>query len=911
MRSKKSYLIQPSVLNLNHLKQPFPSKIILVLIILTFSLALISCDRKSKEELLNEGMKYSQQGNYRGAVVLYKNALEKDPNYFEARFQLADAYQMIGKYEQAEKEFLKVQRQAPSNPELPLKLAEIYLYTARNELAITEMGKYLLAYPESSPAYDTLGRAHAVNKDFSTARQAFRTAIRLDAKNPLPKLHLAQILIIVNESDLARQLLEELLAGDEKNIEAYYLMAGMEKSMGNLDRALVLYRELVQHYPAAFKASYLAGILLLDKGDFEAVAVLATDLISRFPKRPEGPRLKGMMLYFQKDFAEAEAELLQSMQFGTDLSTLYFLGLSYYQLGKLETALNQFQKVLDLKETFIQARVMVAMTLLKQKRLDDAINEAQKALKVQDDNALAHNILGSAYLAKGLYDEAMAEFDRAIEINPALVDAHLKKGLFSMAKGDSVKAEAELEMALTVAPEILNTRILLGSFYMRQQNYDAAVKTMQEGLTKKPTDALLYNYMAAAFFAQKKADEAIVALEKAKQVKPDYFTPYFNIAAYYSSKADYDKAIEQYQAVLALDQNNLKALLTAAALSELKGDETTALEFFTRASQTQDPRGYLALALYYHRAKQDEEVHKTLDEGLKIHPDHPAILEIKGRLLAEQGRTSHAAPFFQALEKVKPGRGIPLLITEFLKNDQVDNAVAEAKKIITRKPQSSYGYVLLSSIYEQQKNYEEAEKVILEGSAQTGDKNPGLRMRLGMLYEKTHKTELAMQTYQDLAKQYPKFYNATFAMGALNDRIGNKREALKLYEEVLAKNEKHLPSLNNAAYLYAENYSNKEKALELAMKAYRLRSSDSGVMDTLGYVLLQNGRGQEALQLLVKAARLLPKNPTVLYHLALACNNQNKNPQAISILEKALILNDFPEKQKTQKLLKKLTASKP
>ena len=869
-------------------------------------LLLGSCNNQSKEALLQEGITYTRDGNYRGAVVLFKNALEKDPNYFEARFQLADAYLKIGKYERAEKEFIKVQHQAPDYPELPLKLAEINLYSSKNDQVIVDVKKYLVAHPDSSKAYDILGRAYAVKKDYTNAKQAFRTAIRLDPKNSLPKLHLAQILIIVNESDLARQLLEELLAGEKKNITAYYLLAGIEKSRGNSDRALSLYREQMQHFPNAFTSAYMAGILLLDKGDFPAVEKIIADLTLRFPKRPEGLRLKGLMLYFQKDYSGAEIELLSSMKLGPDLTTLYFLGLSYYQQNKLETALNQFQKALDVKESFVQARVMVAMTLLKQKRVDDAINEIQKALKSQPDNAIAHNILGSAYLAKGLYDEAMIEFDRAIEINPGMVDAHVKKGLFSMAKGDSAKAEVELETALSVAPEILNTRILLCSFYMRQQNYDAAVKTMQEGLNGKPTDALLYNYMAAAYFAQKKPDAAITALEKAKLAKPDYFTPYFNIAGYYSSKAEYDKAIKEYQAILVFDQNNLKALLMGAALSELKGDEAAALQFFTRAAGTHDPRGYLALAQYYLRAKQYEDVHKTLDEGLEKNPNNPAILELKGRLLAEQGRTADAVPFLQALEEVKPGRGIPLLIVAFLKNNQVENAVAVAKKVIAKSPKSAYGYVLLSSIYEQQKHYDQAEKIILEGIEKTAPKNPGLKMRLGMLYEKTDKTDIAMQTYQNLAEQDPKFYNAIFAMGALNDRIGNKREAMKLYEEVLAKDAKHVPSLNNAAYLYAENYSNNEKALELAMKAYRLRPSNPGIMDTLGYVLLQNGRGQEALKLLAKAARQLPKNPTVLYHLALACNNQELDAKAIAIMEKALTLGDFSEKEKCEKLLHKL-----
>jgi len=731
-------------------------KLLFGLLLLSLMFVGVSCDNQSKEQILNDGLQFSQAGNYRGAIVFFKKALEKDQNYFKARFYLADAYLQVGKYEKSEKEFAKVAHQSPEYPGLPLKLAELYLRTSRTDRAIDEINSYIAKNPENAPAYDVLGRAYAIKKDFPAAKKSLRKSIQLDAKNPIPKL---QLLMQLGESDLARQLLEDILVGDEKNLAAYYLLAGLERSSGNRDRALALYQELTTHYPDAVKAIYLTGILQLDKEAVSEVEKTVADLIARFPKRPEGTRLKGLLAYFQKDYVAAEVDLLSSLRLGQDLTAFYFLGLSYYKLNKLELALNQFQKAVDAKPSFIQARVMVGMTLLKQKRLDDAINEIHKVLKMEENNGLAHNVLGSAYLAKGMYDEAMAEFDRAIEINPALVDAHLKKGLFSMSKGDPEKAEEELEKALDVAPEIMNTRLLLSSFYIRQQNYSAAVSTMREGLTGEPGDALLYNYMAAALFAQKKPEEALAALNKSKEIKPDYFTPYFNIAAFYSSKAEYDKAIAEYQSVLKIDPKNLKALLTAAALYELKGDETSALEYFIKASQTKDPRGFLALSQYYLRAKKYDEAPKALDSALQLYPDNPAILEMKARLLIKKGATAEAAPVLKNLEKSKPGRGIPLLVKAYLENGETEKAVVLAKDIISKNSKASYGYLLLSDIYLNKKDYAAAEKALETGLQNSRQKDLVLKMRLGNVYEKVGKPELANRIYLDMEKKYPKNSN--------------------------------------------------------------------------------------------------------------------------------------------------------
>ena len=76
-------------------------------LVLFIFLFVVSCGGQTKEELFQEGNRLNREGNFRGAVVLYKNALEKDVNYIDARIGLADAYLNSGNFDRAEKEFHK------------------------------------------------------------------------------------------------------------------------------------------------------------------------------------------------------------------------------------------------------------------------------------------------------------------------------------------------------------------------------------------------------------------------------------------------------------------------------------------------------------------------------------------------------------------------------------------------------------------------------------------------------------------------------------------------------------------------------------------------------------------------------------------------------------------------------------
>jgi tetratricopeptide (TPR) repeat protein len=102
-------------------------KFVFIFLLLSGLCALNGCESKTRDQFYAEGLEQMNKGNMGGAVVLFRNALDKDLNFFDARYQLATAYTAMGKYEQAEKEFQKLSRQNPSHTGMKLGLAKVYI----------------------------------------------------------------------------------------------------------------------------------------------------------------------------------------------------------------------------------------------------------------------------------------------------------------------------------------------------------------------------------------------------------------------------------------------------------------------------------------------------------------------------------------------------------------------------------------------------------------------------------------------------------------------------------------------------------------------------------------------------------------------------------------------------------------
>ncbi|MFC1657363.1 XrtA/PEP-CTERM system TPR-repeat protein PrsT [Candidatus Moduliflexota bacterium] len=910
--------------------------ILTVLLVVLFSSP--ACGSKPKEELFTEGVKLLGENNPGGATVLFKNALDQDPNFYEARFQLARAYLASGKVDAAEQELQKVVTQNPSFSDARIEMARAYLLKSKLEEALRELESVLEDDPMNVKALTIAGAVHGAKGDHEKAEQLLARALEEDPGDAGAHMTMANLMIAVGRPGDAERLLRELLQIDPDHNPALHQMAQLQLQEQDREAALGTYDRLIETYPTDLKAFYKKGMILIDQGKYDEAGAIAEKLKGTFPNRPEGSRLKGLGFFYSRNYVEAITELQKAVAIQTTPGDLYYLGLAHYGRGEYEQALSQFQKTLDLSPSSQRARELVAMVLLKQGRVDDAIAAGRNAVENDAGSALAHKTLGDAYIAGGMMDEGMDELNRALEINPDLAEVHLKKGLVDLKMGRDREGADALRTAVEANPDKVDSRLLLASYHMKKKEYGKAIETLEEGMNGNKQDAVLHNFVASVLLKQGKVKEGVAELETARKLDPDHLPPYFNLAVFYLSRGERDKGIQVLEDALKRSPENVRVLIALGWQLETEGSKEGALEHYKRAAAAEGTEGDLTLAGYYTRQKELEKALQTVDGALsKVERPDIRLHELKGRLLFSLGKPEEGTKAYEELDKAFPGKALPFLVQAYVsikrpdralkivedavkehpqnvglkvwvsKLNQVmgrrEKAIENARRIIDEHPDAPEGYVTLARLLIQYGKIDEGLSTLKNAKSVDDGR---ISMELGSVMEAQRKFDAALAEYKAAEKKQPGNVAPVYQQGVVYTKQGKEKEAIERYEKVLEFSSSHVASLNNLAYLYAEGDKDLDKAGRMAARAYMARPQDGRILDTLGYILLKSGKDEESLKVLKKAAEMVPDNPTIHYHLALAYRDNGLVTGAVESLEKAVRMGRFPEAGSAESLLKEL-----
>ncbi len=909
--------------------------------VLLLLLLLTGCkgQQKTKEQLVNDGVKMLQQdGNPRGAIILFKNALEKDQNYFEARFQLAKAQNAIGNYEAAEKELQKVKRQNPSSRDVQIEMARLKVFTKRPDEALVELSAYLGDDSSDCDALEIAGIAHAVKEDFPVSVLLLKKATAACGfKSISPSLSLASVYISMEKFKDAEVQIAQVMLKEPENKRALYLLAQIQVQTKDRASALKTYDRIIQSNPREIEAYYQKGVQLLEGGEYDSALAHSQAMTKQFPDRAEGHRLQGFAFFFQQKYSDAIAPLQQAILKQPNAGTYYILGMTHFSRNESEQALNQFQKALDLQPTFSRARAHLALIMLNKKRVDDAIKEAKTAISQESDNAFAHNVLGSAYLAKGNYNEGMAELNKALAIDPTLADVHIKKGLAAMRRGKGHEAESELISAVRARPEARDARRILALYYINNNEPLKAVDILKKGIQAGSADEVAYYLLGEANLRQNSLNEAKANFLKAKELNKKYDLAYLKLASIHFMQDKQDLGIQELRNLVEQSPDNVQALLLLASLAELNSDDGEAGKYYLRAAETKKPEGVIAAAKFFNRSKDSDKALKILSDGIAASPTDISLQEIKGQILIGNKKFKEALSAFEMIERHNAQAGFSYMVNTYiamgdhakamekvraeikkyptnlslraelsrvyLAMGKKDEAVDNAREIIRQNSDSPVGYLALALVHQSGKDIDKSIEA-LKSSKKSGD--AAIAVMLGNLYAAKKNYPAALEQYRKAESINPKADQILFQKASILYAMGKKQEAEKDYLKVLRLQPNHAMALNNLAYLYAEENKSKPQALMFATRAFVLAPKNDFIRDTLGFVLIKTGRLDQGTKMLQKAAESSPNNASILFHLAIAYNEKGDPNKAADMLQKAISLGDFPEAKEAKTLLDKI-----
>lgn len=220
----------------------------------------------------------------------------------------------------------------------------------------------------------------------------------------------------------------------------------------------------------------------------------------------------------------------------------------------------------------MDARALLAISLIQTGRLDEAEAECRQALQLDPRHALTRHALGTALERQGRLREAVPEFTRATELRPDFANAHFFRANALAELGETAAAEAAYREALRLEPGFAGAMAGLGRLHTQTGNPEAGEEWLRRALQVEPANTGYMTALAGSLTARGRQAEALPILQQALQTEPDSAPAHYALGAALATLGRYDEAITHYRRACELQPEDEYASGALAGLLERRGE---------------------------------------------------------------------------------------------------------------------------------------------------------------------------------------------------------------------------------------------------------------------------------------------------------------------------------------------------
>ncbi|WP_213182224.1 tetratricopeptide repeat protein [Desulfosarcina cetonica] len=306
-----------------------------------------------------------------------RHLVDKYPNAVDVQAELGDFYLSRKKENKAEAAYNEIIRKAPRTPLGYVKLARLYTYQKKTDLAIDQLrGGYrqsdqnsllaaeltgallaaeryddvlalgnarLKAHPDEALAHDLKGKAFAKMKKYKEAQQAFEKAAALDPQWPQASNDLAALFLLQGMKDAAIRHLETALTRNPKNAVAYLTLGSLYENKDAFEKAIAVYEKGVGQVPGFWTAANRLAFLMADRNDSKEALEKALKIASAaYRMKPGQGAIVDTLgwIYFKQGDTKQALEIYEKLIAAAPEDPLinYHMGVVLEKNGDIESA---------------------------------------------------------------------------------------------------------------------------------------------------------------------------------------------------------------------------------------------------------------------------------------------------------------------------------------------------------------------------------------------------------------------------------------------------------------------------------------------------------------------------------------------------------------------------------------------
>lgn len=899
---------------------------------------LAGCSDQSPAALVAQAKQFQQQGQHAAAAIQLKNALAASPEHAEARYLLAMVSLEAGDAASAEKEARKA---------LALKYPQALPLLCK---ALMAQGQYQKVLDETQAAAKQ-GNAELMNAradaylalaQLEPARELFAAVLKAQPKDAVALVGLSRIAARQRDMTAALGYVDQALAAAPQDAAALMFKANLLGLQDQAEAALALYDQVLAVQPAHRSAHVEKAYLEIKGGKFDAAQADLNAAKKITPNSIIVAYAQALLDYSQGRNAAAQESLQKVLRVAPEHApTLLLAGAVELNLGILPQAEQHLRKYLEIHPQNLYARKLLATTLLRNGQSMKALSVLSPALKSSESDVEMMALAGESYMHVRDFNKASEYLGKASELAPGSAELRTSLGLSKLGKGERERGLRDLEAGAALDSKSLWAGTTLVRTEIGLHNYDKALAAVARLEQSHPGSALVSHLKATALVGKGDIAAARASFAQALAQQASYFPAMAGLIQLDVHEKKPEQARQRLLAYLDKDKKNLDAMLALAGIAALQGQQAEVTAWLEKAMAAK-PDAVLPAVRLGEQYLLTGKAQDALNLARKLQPNYPSntdVLELLARAQLVLKDLNGALETYAKLERLVPeAPQVHVRLAELhmlMKNPAA--AADDLKKALQLQPDLIQAHTLQAELLMREKKPEAALAVarlvqkqhskLPAGYALEGDllslqgkgvqalplyekafalgNTSAFAIKLADAYRHHGKPQEAQRVIAQWGKDNPR--DPAVAMFQAESSMLAKQypAAIAQFEAIVQANPANVAALNNLAQAYLQ--LNDKRALAAAERAHKLAPSHPSILDTLGWVLVQQGEVARALPLLKQAADAASGNTEIRYHYAAALHQAGEKAAARKELKQLLSRGtEFPQAAAARDLLKQL-----
>lgn len=904
--------------------------------------ALAGCQPETPEALVASAKRYIDAKEYSAAAIQLKNALQKNPNFGEARYLLGVSLVNTGDGVGAEIELSKALANGYPPDRVNPSFARALLLQGKYKLVIDTLANSPAATPRAAAELSTtVGQARLALTDREAASAAFARALDLDPTYAPALFGLASVKAGRGDLNGAIALIDDSLKSDPSYVDALRARGDILAAQGKRDLALAAYRKALEAKNSDIASHAHIVMLLAGEGKLDDAEKQLQTLQALAPNPEQTSYMKAFIAYRRHDLASARAAIQRSLQtYADSVGGLLLAATIEFELKSYETSEEYIRRALKIAPNDPLTQRFLVSSYLARGDNERALKALPALLKLDGGNPTTLEIAGGVYLQNGAAAEAARYFEKAVAIDPGSGRNRTGLALSNLALRNTDEALRQLNEAAQLDTDIRADMALIATSLARKQ-FDQALAAIDRLDKKRPGKALSANLRGLALLGKGDRAAARSSFIQAVTLEPSFFPAVSNLVALDVRDGKLDAAIARMRTFAAANPASTQPWLAIAELqARSKAKPEVIAESLAKAvaANPGDVASRRALIAHYLVVREPTKAVAVAQDALSAVRDGRAeLFDIAGRAFEAAGVLNQARSTYLQWAQLQPpspspwvrladidvASGDPQAALKNLRKaieirpdwveaqwrivaidastNKLSEALVVAREVQRQRPNEPVGYMLEGDVQARRKAWKEAAAVYRAGLAQSD--SPHIATRLHATLRSAQLSKDADRFAGDWLSKHP---NDRIVRLYLAQSAGAARDyatAVRYYRELVELEPNNALYLNNLAS--AAGRTNDPQALSFAEKAAALAPDNASILDTLGGLLVEKGDTTRGIEMLRKAVTLAPERPELRLNFAKGLLAGGDKASARKELQELSRLGDkFPAQAEVERLVK-------